>query len=153
MGLMEKQEMIKRLAQIEAEAEAIRKNLEGPRDLEPRMGEWEISGPGSTINRLGRGTRLCQAFNPRWHKYATLEQAEWQAKAEEVRRRAQQIAAAAWKPALLPHGGGWELCFGGFPVGITFPSDTTRDDCARQLGPDIEYLNWHNSPEFKDAQK
>lgn len=149
---MEKQEMINRLARIETETAEIRKKLEGPQDVEPRKGEWDVCAPGFISQYDGSPT--VKSFVALWHRYATLAQAEWQAKAEEVRRRAQQIAAAAWADKLeVAHNGGWELCFGGFPVGITFPSDTTSEDCVRQLGPDIAYLHWANSPEFKDSQK
>lgn len=146
---MEKQEMINRLAQIEAEAEAIRKNLERPQNVKPRKGGWEIFSPGCIFNRAGAFIR----FTPAWHCYATQDQAAWQSKAEEVRRRAQQIAAAAYASSNETCYGAWALCWAGYQTGIMFPSPDSREDCVRQLGLDIVYLHWPNSPEFKDSLK
>lgn len=136
-------ELIARLAELHQEALALEKELEKPAYIAPRHGAWSL------YPAKGFLPAFSGCFRPEWDKYNTQAATEWQVRAEEARRKAQQLV----KALAVPVGStSFPLYSGGIPTGLHLNTIAQRDEVIRQMGPDLEYLNWYNSPEYKEEE-
>lgn len=147
-----------RKKQLENEMADLRKKfkkLEEPEDIQPYDGPgWQIISPWM-IREIGAlNNQNAVANTLAWASYSRKAQADWQIKSEQVRRKVQRLALLLNPPGWRkPWTGGvqfWGLSAGPHLIAY-FHTMEARDEALRQLGDDIMYLDWYNSPEFRDG--
>lgn len=87
-----------------------------------------------------------------YYAYPTKEQAEWEHKATQVRRKLQRICAVLG-PATDDGGHLIEFAPGRHLNNIIFLRYNDARKAEQILGDDLKYLDWNNSPEAQDARE
>jgi len=92
-----------------------------------------------------------------YYAYQTREQAEWENKATQVRRKLQKICAVLGPATDLTSSFSViirrteEFVVPYYPVRFARYADAQKAE--RILGYDLQYLDWNNSPEARDARE
>lgn len=86
-----------------------------------------------------------------YYAYPTKEQAEWEHKATQVRRKLQRICAVLGPPK-LGRGYGLALGYNNVFISVAFAREEDVRKAEQILGDDLKYLDWNNSPEAQDAR-
>lgn len=159
----QEQDQIKRLEesnqelkrQIELQAKQIEALKSSAQSDEERFAPY--SGPGYLVS-TGYGSEdgyedvIETNPNYKWkiyNNYRTQEQAKWERKATQVRRKLQRICAV-----LGPAEGGDRTYFvveDDYHV-VKFARLEDARKAEQLLGDDLKYLDWNNSPEAQDAR-
>ena len=142
---------------LEESNRALKEKLDEQERLIAKLKKEEVGepyrGPGFYANAI---VPIC-----RWHSgideesfdyYPTSEQAQWEYKATQVRRRLQRICALSG-PGNSEEGGHVfsSVISRHIPPynHILFKRAEDRDFAVKLLGEDLKYLDWHASPEAK----
>lgn len=154
-----KRELEIRIEQLENELLETRNKLLTLNDIKP------YSRPGAVILDPRDSPPIVKDFPDKvtiakWICYPTHDQAVWQMNSERVNRKAQRLM-------LLLNPVGWigdlNECWTLHSKNVLdievplskykFYSNEIRNEAQRQIGDDIQYLNWYNSPEFRDGKQ
>lgn len=142
------------LKQQQDELAALRKEVTEKRepDLRPYEGKgwrWDIN----TDTYIESFYPIPSIVSRAYARYPTKEMAEWQGKRERAIRKLQHLAVRLNPKGWVFSNRAWwiEVKIGSCSMdnGICFHSAEARDIAEKEMGDDLQYLNWYNSPEAK----